>query len=135
MDNKYYTPEIEEFHVGFEYEIFEDFDTLPERVWHKQVYGKNGTDPEQMDYVTPIQSMMSKFRVKFLDQEDIENCGWEPVKYNTVDCWVLNNNYLFWFGLTVVIINKPESQVFRGTIKNKSELKKLMQQLNIKRND
>ena len=34
MENKYYTPEIEEFHVGFEYEIL-NTDSNTEDVWKK----------------------------------------------------------------------------------------------------
>lgn len=45
-ENKYYTPCIEEFHIGFEYELFYDLirhkDPSTANKWNKQVY--NGLD-------------------------------------------------------------------------------------------
>lgn len=71
LAEKYYVPKMSEFHEGFAYELFEDFDVLPESVWHKQVYGENGRNPESLDYV----GSPEKTRVKWLDREDIESTG------------------------------------------------------------
>ena len=78
--NKYYTPEIEEFHVGFEYEVYEDFDYYPEKSWHTQVYGKDGSDMERIGYVSGFD--MSIFRVKYLNHEDITSLGWTQTSYD-----------------------------------------------------
>ena len=134
MKNKYYTPEIEEFHVGFEYEIFEDFDYLPEKSWHPQVYGKNGCSIEEMDYVGGLD--MGKFRVKHLDREDIESLGFELTddkdnifegKYGLriafqEDGWVnvLVNKGQYYTGLG------SHEIVFHGIVKNKSVLKQVL---------
>jgi hypothetical protein len=66
MKNKYYKPEIEEFHVGFEYEFWVDSengkDVYEKRIFQEYdepYYHKNG----------------SSTIVKHLDREDIEDCG------------------------------------------------------------
>jgi hypothetical protein len=46
MEAKYYRPDITEFHIGFEYEIYNDDDN----VWEKKVFPNDfictGTDEE-----------------------------------------------------------------------------------------
>lgn len=75
--NKYYTPELEEFHYGFEYEQFEDYDVPgKDKEWHKFVYGENGSDnPESLTYVSALGIKLKTLRVKYLDREDIEELG------------------------------------------------------------
>ena len=92
MNNKYYTPEIEEFHFGFEYELIPsvglaimNFDTPNEKTevkwateYAKCVFGK--TQANIMgDDTSYIKSAIkdNKVRVKYLDREDIESLGWE----------------------------------------------------------
>lgn len=120
---KYYTPLIEEFHVGFEYEIFEDWDTQPEKTWWKQVYGENGYNPENMGFVDNFLIIENLVRVKYLDEQDIEELQLSKNVFIT-----LENDY----DVEVYIGSRDiEHRHFSGTIKNKSELKKLMQQLGI----
>ena len=64
-DNKYYTPSIEEFHVGFEYEY----------VNSKTEGWTNTTFIRGRGFVEPYGD--GEVRVKKLDQEDIESLGWE----------------------------------------------------------
>lgn len=154
MSDKYYTPELGEFHYGFEYEIFEDFDHYPEKSWHLQLYGINGTSPEDLDYVS---GDMSKFRVKYLDREDIESLGFEKVEcpdglFNNVfqlittyeTKYVLNlyMNIDKRIGFTQIVERfrhegKNREYVgergnkFKGTIKNKSELKKVLKMIGV----
>ena len=140
--NKYYTPDITEFKVGFEYEIYEDFDYYPEKVWHKQVYGKNGRISENMDYVD--ESNITKFRVKYLDKEDILDLGFikkgrneyvlENPKINNPNCY-RTHLYLSFYPLDDcnIIIDDDggyESDTyFSGRIKNKSELKDILDKI------
>lgn len=84
MENKYYTPELNEFHIGFEYEMKSTFGdgtvkTLEQynaAEWNKETYtlrsfpyvdrtmtGKNS------------QTLPPAIRVKYLDAEDIINEG------------------------------------------------------------
>jgi hypothetical protein len=144
---KYYTPLGEEFHVGFEYEIFEDFDVLPEKIWQKQIYGQHGWDQESPDFVHTYpgeDSVSKKFRVKFLDQDDMKSEGWiltqeegasfinfeQTVRYRTdkVKCklhYVLSTKWM-------LIYLHEDKTLFAGRIKNISELRKLQKQLGIK---
>jgi len=76
MDDKYYVPEKEEFHIGFEYEIYEDFDSLPKKSWHKLVYGDAGTGEEDMGHPFPCDNTVDdRIRVEFLTREQIEKEG------------------------------------------------------------
>lgn len=133
MENKYYTPEIEEFHVGFDYQIFEDWDCFEEKTWHNQVYGKNGSDIENMGYVGGPD--MNRFRVKYLDREDIESLGFvkgDGMWWNHPDGYQLGygdviQNHGAW--ITKGAIENQLDYWFKGTIKNKSELKRILKQI------
>lgn len=76
LDNKFYTPELEEFHVGFRYEgryakyANINFDegkcTVGEwSEWTPTQYGN-------LDW-----NLYTERRVKYLDKKDIEELGWE----------------------------------------------------------
>ena len=158
MGNKYYTPEIEEFHVGFEYEIKEESGKLDSNKtnykleWVKQIF----TIEELLEYSFEPQDNYFKihleekqFRVKFLDKQDIESLGFE-FDYNYADSPELgfinevqikdNLQYMLYYN---PITNKcrierifncgtgKEDYLFNGMIKNKSELIKLLKQLEI----
>lgn len=133
-NNLYYTPTIEEFHVGFEYELLGNSGN-----WYKNDFGDaNG------EYWNELSECYwdithNKLRVKYLDQEDIESLGWNTEDngecYNLQIKWDLYGLYPFEFESKIphtYKICKDTKDLFYGTIKNKSELKKLMQQLNIK---
>ncbi len=139
-ENKYYIPTIEEFHVGFEYETY--------------VAGSN-TEYKKMAYslTSPLvhnayaQGLQEGWiRVKYLDKEDIESLGWKfGTTFKNLEVFHKNSNVLFFNSKSLDIsISEPISSnknetmkerltqsIFCGTLKNKSELKKLMQQLNI----
>lgn len=153
MENKYYAPGIDEFHVGFEYEIFEDWESDEEKSWHKQVYGPDGTDPERIGFVFAGGMSLGylKLRVKCLDREDIESLGWKfieahkqfprdyfepnPLWKNTYSDEDLDKLEMFTDYTRNIICIKFKGisgkELFRGFCKNKSELKKLMAQLGI----
>lgn len=135
MNEKYYTPELEEFHYGFEYQIYEDFDHFPEKSWINQTYGTNGTNPEEMGYVP---DKKESIRVKHLDQEDIESFGFKYIKkgwlydykvfrYNGIELYFRGDGSM----LISPGLGRP-SVIFEGTVKNKSEFSRLLRQLGIK---
>lgn len=73
MNNeKYYTPKIEEFHVGFEYEAKEYLEDTDE--WSEEFAKKAMNDLSWFndDYCSLKEGAI---RVKYLDQEDIESLG------------------------------------------------------------
>lgn len=145
--NKYYCPDISEYHIGFEYE-FEDINCGGSTMeWVKSVI-KDGT---QIDDITRTHKgeEIYNIRVKLLDQEDIESCGiLYRGKANSiidVDVFVLLtpekrftlkiNSPISKVEITVEdAIYEPNNKntLFLGIIKNLSELKKLIVQLNIK---
>lgn len=155
MENKYYTPSIEEFHVGFEYEQEIEYGEYPDAYmeWINEII----TTPKDISYVESILSSIIsyKIRVKYLDKEDIESLGftyyddsnhlfqeqdrsffykeYSNNKDNNIDrigivkrgTWLLIYEYCS---------NKSyvdDVTRFCGNIKNKSELKVLLKQLGI----
>mgnify|MGYP003654653281 CR=1 FL=1 len=131
MKDKYYTPEIEEFCVGFEFELREGV------IWNKI------TSDIQIQYALHLPGRVLKdfIRVKYLDREDIESLGLEHIGAYWFESKKLNCRIRKWKELEIDIyknwsdINlaeQDELRCFRGNIKNKSELKVILKQLNIK---
>lgn len=142
MENKYYTPDISEFHVGFEFDIKPDPSlgldwvegmcfsaiTLHEELRRRGAVGTN-LEEYYKDFPAP------EYRVKYLDQEDIESLGFEK-SVVMIGSFI---NYTEFVGIQlwqgeVVIYNKfglfdRQEQVFKGTIKNKSELKVVLKMI------
>lgn len=138
--DKYYTPEIEEFHIGFKYEYKSDFymEILNKTSgdWRKEecyfLVDSDG-ESELNDIEKLIQN--KNIRVKYLDKEDIESLGFKKISNNWWSTNLysdghqllkINNNYEISYGR-----HEVRDILFSGNIKNKSELKKLMKQLKI----
>jgi len=125
---KYYTPTIEEFHVGFECEYNDPL----KGSWEKVIY------TEDMFFGGKRGLTLLEKRVKYLDREDIESLGFKLDK-NASDKDILNlekdDTGITYKQDCFLIIYKfngsKERIIFDGLIKNKSELKKLMYQLQI----
>jgi hypothetical protein len=131
MENKYYTPTIEEFHIGFECETKDDVSDFDGTII------LSAYDTEYLDRLIKNKSV----RVKYLDREDIESLGFvccgkdadfDYIGYNLDNGFQLQQ----WEKGQYSIERYPTSPTgrtvhFAGIIKNKSELKKLMQQLQI----
>ncbi len=151
MKQTYYTPSIEEFHVGFEYE-FLNFDSEWKLVpicgtWYSKSIATTHSLSivfKNFDYNLLINkdTKEPKYRVKHLDRENVENLGWLFTKNLFGDFYTKKQQeqmfYLQLFpdnfisiGLRKEIEDEKRAY-FCGTIKNKSELQKLMTQLNIK---
>ena len=120
---KYYIPNIEEFHVGFEYELFFDDGNY----WESRKVLGYECDPHSFENLMSIRGM----RVKYLDRADIESLGFEESviklqSWTSKDCTGIQ----LWQG-EVLIFSKfgmfdRELLVFKGIIKNKSELKRVL---------
>ncbi len=137
---KYYVPTIEEMHAGF---VFEANDQQL-KDWCQTVFGSLLINNEGGMYTTDLKRIATwisngDVRVKFLDREDIEACGWK--RYGTEkgllsDRPTFVNNYcLLSFqeegGWINIFNTTSDIQIFSGKIKNKSELSRLMKQLGI----
>lgn len=129
----YYTPTIDEFHHGFEYEIFEDWDVQKEKTWHKQVFGQDGDDQERLGYVHA--SNLEMFRVKYIDREDCLSLGLEEKIWDNGSGYFQKGNYTIGihgvgFFCTVSQNDYGNNIIrFSGDLKNKSELKRVLQQV------
>ena len=160
MENKYYIPTVEEFHVGFEFEIKNSSDPI-RFDWEPCTINYDFThslDEDFEPYNLIYEINNGTIRVKYLDREDIESLGFKfkesakslnDTSSHFFDIYTLANDiqlshYNWYTGSSdadyiehrgVRIIYLPDNVdmvMFRGTIKNKSELVKLLKQLGIK---
>lgn len=67
-NDKYFVPEIEDFHIGYEFE----FQGVP-KGWHKMIFSEENS-LKNMRY--NIEKLKDAVRVSYLSQEQIENEGW-----------------------------------------------------------
>jgi len=136
---KYYIPTIEEFHVGFDYEIWEK-KLVYDKVWkfrvNKYMFNEKHVTQVFFNYNFIEDLKEEKIRVKYLDREDIESLDFKYLIKNhytthSGDGYIINT---FDFDNTIIIsygdIHDSDT-IFRGIVKNKSELKKLLKQLQI----
>lgn len=132
-DNKFYTPNISEFYVGFECEWQ---CKIRNETWNKQICDVDllSIVYDQLEHADEEEPFEEQFRVKYLDEEDIEECGFEKIdanKYTHLD------NELYFRENTgrVAILKQPNylipNYAFDGTIKNKNELKMILKMLGI----
>lgn len=139
LKNKYYTPTIDEFCIGFEYEFKTSKD------WEKKIVSWYDFSSYSEDYIKK-EIEYNRVRVKYLDKEDIENLKYKFEDYNSLNLTnsaLSNDNKIkirvFWnadlkFRENLIRITKNDGQIFLGNIKNKLELVKLLKQLNVETN-
>ena len=150
MKDKYYTPTIDEFHVGFEYyfsSAYQEGVSATEIV----IDGRDGYELETFNFnvynYTPnkgeswldiFTSMLehNQMKVKYLDKEDIESFGFVfheetndftlgDNEYKRLGYEPKDNSLMIWNGLDW----DDQTTWFDGFIKNKSELRVLLKQL------
>ena len=133
--DKYYTPRLEDFIYGLEYEV------RTKTGWHNCVFGYEFNDVIQPEehWSVPFKELIKteSIRVKYLDKEEVEDLGFTH-DYDLPNNYVKGGIDLLFNPLTNFIkIDDADclKDYFQGYIKNKSELKKLMEQLNIKAED
>ncbi len=139
-NNKYYTPTVDEFHIGFEYE----YQSYDKKYWSKCTISKSDVTSSNMDYCSSNgiedafnQIETNSVRVKYLDGEDIESLGFEFTQsIGQADLFKNKQGCLliFWNSTGNYIELSREDGYdlnFAGDCKNKSELIKLMKQLGI----
>lgn len=133
MENKYYTPNISEFHVGFEYEV------LFRNTIIKTTY-QISSDLIAVNRILEKEDKDFEIRVKYLDKEDIESLGFKEdpssrpnrlVYEKNIDDYVIG---IVRYTTTSVLLYKykySEERLFNGTVNNKFELIKLLKQINL----
>ena len=143
MENKYYTPEISEFHFGFEYEWMREGEGATPWTKSSVTFNKGPVGDEDA-------WRNNDYRVKYLDKSDIEELGWKYVgEYSDEDKkvmsfqkgnWVLAYNFTLKKIFIFVRDYSEEPDLFGSArdvkvsgleVKNKSELKKLIKNLKI----
>lgn len=121
----YYTPQVDEFHIGFEYEICSNDHA---DIWEKSVF--DGT--ERFDV---IESQSSLFRVKHIDKEDCLSLGLELKIWDNGSGYFQKGNYtigIYGTGLFCTVSKNDYGNNimrFSGDLKNKSELKRILEQV------
>lgn len=136
---KYYVPEIEEFCIGFEYEEYQ------QKEWNKLI-----SPPKSLGYewvkkvfntstsLGKIKSKLEKIRVKSLDTEDIESCGFNKIneKEKVIPFKKTDSCFGIYFYpddrrklLIYYDIYDYEGCIFDGYVNNKNELQKILKQL------
>lgn len=127
--NKYYQPELWEFHIGFEYEVIEmcSINDAPKQLqWNKHVLNSF-----ESKFNWHVKNYPEEFRVKYLDKEDIESLGFKFIMTSYDGYWELGNITLGYSYDKRLQIRKGTETIFLGTIKNKSELKRILKQVGI----
>jgi hypothetical protein len=137
MDDKYYTPQLNEFHVGFKYE-YKYFSSNWEKAEVTIETFSNDSDGEVF-YDHPL-CENSIFRVKKLDHDDIIKLGWEI----SIGQYYPNNGKIKCYSLkayelefeqkdteNILIEIGEDNPVFKGTVKNFNELQKIMHMIGI----
>jgi hypothetical protein len=145
MDAKFYVPDISEFHVGFECEIknssgeifdWEQFRIIGVDDAEISYDGKNWSRMDWSFYDSLNSIRDESIRVKYLDKADIEELGFihrrtgiegydEVYMLEEKNITLIHSDHF----KKVHLYNKGLE--FNGFIKNKSELKKILKQLDI----
>jgi len=137
---KYYTPTIDDFHVGFECEMKNSSDPIYfdwEHCTFKDDFSNELSEDYCFEYLrTDLKE--ENIRVKYLDRDDIESCSFNTEDngecYNKTNAFDIYGLYPWEWDKGIqnqykIILNGDT--LFLGIIKNKSELKVLLKQLNI----
>ena len=138
MNDKYYTPEIEEFHVGFEYEVLIDGSWI-RFVCDKHFCLTNVYSNYSEKFSVDEKIKDNKCRVKYLDVEDLDSLGFEipPVSLPnfhinySLSCSMMFSNKDALCRLDMLNSKHKMKTSYLGKIKNKSELKRLLKQLEL----
>ena len=142
---KYYTPEIEDIRVGYEYEYKthngvnyskEEFDKLP---WEKGIYGFN--DFPYVERTMKGRMQFQTVRVPYLTKEQIEAEGWKQMPPPIISISkefrnipFIKNGYRLDYNLNSnqLSITVNEQFLFYGECKSINELRTICKLLNIK---
>lgn len=140
-DNKYYTPDISDLHIGYEGEYLAMI-TPQTRVWKPFKIEDSFSFNEIWDIFN--EGKQTNIKVKYLSKEDIESEGWKDLEnhpklveqhYSQGKHRLVLNQITR--GIEVYTINfvdtelSPPIQIYKGECKSINELKKLMKSLSI----
>ncbi len=150
MKDKYYTPSIEEFRVGFRYEFLENHGS-PNEKWVSKIL-ENITDGDDDIYLGNTLKALQGYdrvfsrvawRVKYLDEEDILSLGFIKARDNRYQRILDNDDFYeinydedddkytieFWKKNSLSLYDC--FTLFRGQVKNINELEVILKQVGI----
>lgn len=146
MFNRYYTPSIEEFHIGFEYEYMNG-DRWEQGVIVPSDFSTYSRGDEHYEnWFEEIYTGLRDVRVKYLSSKDLEETGWVFDGYP--NGWYVYKDYQLIehrgeysvssdppYAYSITRGNFPTpweyTNIYKGPIKNISEYKRLMERLDI----
>lgn len=141
MTNKYYVPKIEEFYNGFEYEecMWIYHPSKPDNNFKKKLFRAEEFIEIDGSYFLQEYIDSNVVRVKYLDKEDIESFGFTEgitmdKSYHRFDRdgYCISTNKSNGEDYTNLCIYKYfGDRLFEGRVKNKSELRKILTQIEI----
>ena len=135
-EKKYYTPEIEEFHVEFEYQ-WQSLHESTNDGWIDQTFFLNVKQVEDLYRLL----LQNRIRVPLLDREQIINLGW--IKHITDPGYMLHQKEVSYHLTEIrterILVKRffhkqPDNGwdwIYLGKCKNKSKLRMLMKDLGI----
>ena len=146
LDKKFYVPSIEEFFVGFEFEhkdpCYDGREEFQKAIVESDALVRYPNEEGVFNY-WEAEHLLSNIlydikenniRVKYLDQNDIEELGFmfEEQVVGKITFKYTKNNFIELHKLytTILILNNGRT-IFEGFIKNKSELIRLLGWLNV----
>ncbi len=79
---EYYTPELEEFHIGFEYEHLDSIC----KSWNKYTLDRDIISNDSLpENPLDCEESGEQYRVKYLDKEDIESLGFRILRNTSLE--------------------------------------------------
>ena len=143
MENKYFTPDIEDFHVGYEYE-YEDIIPSGSSDYFKSVISK----PSEIEHLFQGFDVGMRIRVPYLTREQIEAEGWykinnnypiqtfkHPINVNVEVIYNYDTNYLFITIPGKIMFTEPKIEYraskFSGECKDINTFRKICKLLEI----
>jgi len=141
---KYYVPNIEDFHVGFEFELYD------ERGWNSLTFPAIIFDSGEWKLTLEAYIQDKQVRVKHLDRSDIESLGFKYHGRGVVPWYKKEGIFTVtdWTSFEIMINHDIKANLvgifamdcgdtvtlFQGIIKNKSELNKVLKMIVIPHN-
>jgi len=132
MENKYFTPDIEDLYVGYKLEIKGKHDTN----WQPVVLGKDAIW-HKFTNLENLGQVMEQLRVPYLTKEQIEAEGWEYEKeIKTVQCYDKENIFIAYSEKTHrMLIRKHNNETWKtiyfGRCKDINAFRKIIKLLEI----
>jgi hypothetical protein len=146
---KYYYPEMEDIHIGYECEIYDQASSklIKDIRWHIIKVSAGNSEPGKTVAINKVSNYLKRERLRapFLTKEDIISEGWKlscnfaeyinEFKNNEFYCFEKGEYEIRWWGDPdyIEIYDNPKkwSCIYQGSCKSINELKQISKLLNI----